>query len=64
VKGFLLLFVGAAVFDAHRGGQMEAFDGLANTCHGAAQVRAFEAAGDHDQPLQVFAANLILRGNC
>jgi len=61
VEGLLLFLVSAAVLDAHRCGQMQAFDGLADSGHGAAQVGPFQAAGNHHQPLQVFAPDLVLR---
>ena len=39
-KGFLLLLVGAAVLDAHRGGQMQAGDGLLDLGHAACPGRS------------------------
>ena len=61
VEGFLLLLVGAAVLHAHGGGQMQAGDGLLDPGHCLSEVRALEAAGDNDELLQVFAADLVLR---
>ena len=42
-------------------GDAEVGDGLLDLRHGAAEVGAFEAPGDGDEPLQVFAADLVLR---
>ena len=61
-EGLLLLLVGAAVFDADDGGRCMSCDGAAEPCCMAVpRSDAFEAAGDDDQALQVFAANFVLR---
>ena len=61
LEGLLLLLVGAAVFDAHRWRQMQAGNGLLHLLHGATEVGAFQVGRDHDQLLQIFAQDFVLR---
>jgi len=61
MEGFLLFLVSAAVGDAHGRRQVQALDGLLYLCHPCAEVGALQASGDNHHPLQIFAANLILR---
>ena len=40
---------------------MQAGHGLLHLCHRGAQVSALQVGGDHDQALQILAANFVLR---
>ena len=58
---FLLLLIGPAVLHANTGGKMHRLHTLRGRVHCRSQIRAFEPRGDDDEPLQVFAANFVLR---
>ena len=60
--GALLLFVSSAVFHAYGWRQVQSGDCFLDVRHTAAQVPAFQAAGDGHIALQVLAANFRLAG--
>src|SRR5262249_19194225 len=55
-------FICAAIFDMYRRRQVKLVDRLPDFGDGRAEIGAFEIGGDDDVPLQVFAADLVLRG--
>ena len=57
---FLLLLIGAAVFDADGRRQLQIGDGLLHGGDAGPHIDAFEACRHLDQPLKVLAANLDL----
>ncbi len=61
VEGLLLLLVGAAVLDADGGGRCRPSTVALDLGDGGAEVGAFEAAGDDDELLEIFAEDLVLR---
>src|SRR5205814_6905526 len=56
-EGFLLLFKLTAVFDADGRGKTECVHGFLHSSHAAAKVRSFEASGNRNKALQIFAPN-------
>src|ERR1700684_2118149 len=62
MERWLLFLPGAAVLDAHARGKVEIGDGFLDAGDGGAEVGAFEAAGDSDELLKVFAEDFVLRG--
>src|SRR6516164_9502462 len=61
-EGFLLFLVKATVFDADRRRQMKLVDGFLDGGNTRAEVRAFKAAGDLDEALEILAADFRLAG--
>src|SRR6267143_3765515 len=60
VKRFLLLLVQATVLDADGRWQMQVVDSLLNGSNAAAKVRSFQARGDLNKTLKIFAPNFRL----
>jgi len=64
MERLLLLLVRAAVLDADARRKVKIGDRFLNAGDSGAEVRAFEAAGDGDHQLEVFAEDFVLRGSC